>query len=136
MEDTEGRELPQRHREHGVRILKKVFNPFSGSRFPSSGSELRALCVFVVIPSPPCPPSPLCDLTLLACSRFSALLVWAFPLLISLPPEASRSGPSVRLQASPPHFLTVAPSVFLPGDSGDQSTSSAVQFWAVLGRFD
>ena len=51
-------ESPQRHREHGVRIKKEKINCRNGHPKTFFKSELRLLCVFGVIPSPPWPPSP------------------------------------------------------------------------------
>jgi hypothetical protein len=45
-------ELPQRHREHGVRIRKEEINHRNSGIRNIFKSELRALCVSVVIPFP------------------------------------------------------------------------------------
>jgi hypothetical protein len=54
-EDTEKKLLPQRHREHGVTEKSKIQKLRTISH---SGSELRVLCVSVVIISPLCSPPP------------------------------------------------------------------------------
>jgi hypothetical protein len=79
--------LPQRHREHGVRIRKEEIHHRNSGIRNIFKSELRALCVSVVIPFPS---------------------VSSFPSAFSLPPLRPSHGGGVERSSTSGKFSKLA----------------------------